>query len=162
MATADTARETIPLTHDEKVQVRTYWDLGWRYKAIAKKVKCTIRQVGIVLFKYHFQIPSLEPARQKDSRGRKPLLNTPKRRKLVRFLHKSKKNRQMRWELIPQVLDLGIPYGITTLITIIRKEGFHRHRARVRPILTETNKQKRLEFALSHENWGYNDWAKIL
>lgn len=41
-------------------------------------------------------------------------------------------------------------------------EGYSRRVARSKPFLTEANKERRLQWALDHENWSVQDWLRVI
>jgi hypothetical protein len=87
---ADQLLAPIKLTTIKRVRIRLLWELGWIYSIIANNMNCSIRQVN------HYLIITLWTAsendlgssrrrgpRPRDRRGRRPLLDIPKRQRLV-------------------------------------------------------------------------------
>jgi transposase len=154
------------VTTAQAAQIKLLHELGWKYRAIATKVNVTYRQVSQTLMSELWTDPEVfsrvRASRPSGRRGRKPLLDTPKRNKLVQWLRADPLHRRLPWEQIPYTLDLGVEYGIHALTTAMHTEGFYRRRARKRPIRTRTTQKKRLQFALDHERWTVKDWMQIL
>ncbi len=44
----------------------------------------------------------------------------------------------------------------------MKEKKIEKHRQRPKPLLTGEHKSKRLNWALEHENWTYEDWAKVV
>ncbi len=44
----------------------------------------------------------------------------------------------------------------------LKEKNIQKHRQRLKPLLTGVHRSKRLEWALAHESWTYDDWAKVV
>jgi hypothetical protein len=75
--------------------------------------------------------------------GRKVLLNTPQRKRLIEWVTSSKENRRVAWQDIPPYL--GWDCGTKAIRAAFKKEGFGRRSARQKPPLSDQNKKDRLE-----------------
>ena len=70
-------------TRDQRLQCQTlYFEAGWTQDDIALQLNLTLGQVKYALS--HRLTP------QKQSRGRKPFLNTPQRKRLIEWVTSSK------------------------------------------------------------------------
>jgi hypothetical protein len=58
--------------------------------------------------------------------------------------------------------EVGIQVSAKTLREAFAKEGYHRRVARKKPFLNETQRNRRLRFALEHRNWTAEDWKKVV
>lgn len=92
--------------------------------------------------------------------GRKVILNTPQRKRLIQWVTASQENRETPWTEIPSLL--GLDCGEKAIRTAFRKEGYTRRVSRKKPPLSDENRMKRLEWAQEHVNWTDDDWDLIL
>ena len=92
----------------------------------------------------------------------KVTINTPRRRQLADWIRASPSHRLVRWEKIPDLVDIGIPYGPKALTTALRTEGFGRRVSRIRPPHNPRIKAQRMRFAQEHAEWTIEDWMKVL
>jgi transposase len=149
---------SVEVSRDDRVRIQLLWNLRWTYKEISEQLNVTLDQI-----KYSLNRPlpeSFTPRRNRS--GQKPLLNTPRRKRLVSWLEASPSRLALRWKDIPFHLDLGIPFNEKAVTTALHKEGFHRRVCRVRPVLTAANRQKRFQFTLDYGDWTAAQWATIL
>jgi hypothetical protein len=140
-------------SRDTRIRVETLRALGKTYRFIADFLGITIRQVHYAL--KHRYTP------QGHCCGRKPLLDTPRRRDLLNWIHESPSHRLTKWVDIPAILDLGIVYGEEAVTTALRTEGQGRYISRRRPPLSHRNRVKRREFAVEHIDWTPEQWEKV-
>ena len=140
-------------TRDDRLRINTlYYHAGFTVSQIALQLNLTLRQIDYALS--HPTTP------KKKLCGRKPFLNTPRRKFLIDWVCASKINRRVPWEEIPELL--GWDCGIKAIRAAFAKEGFARRNARTRPPLSEANRILRLEFAEAHVHWSDEQWASIL
>ena len=141
-------------TRDDRIRIQTlYQHAGFTIDQIALQLpQFTVRQI-----EYAIQNPAT-PKKQRC--GRRPFLNTPRRKFLIDWICSSKINRRIPWEDIPDIL--GWPCGIDAIRAAFKKEGFARRNARTRPPISEKNRILRLEFAYEHVTWTDEQWADIL
>ena len=139
-----------PLTRDQKLQVQTLRRAGWKYSDIAVHLGLTYRQVEVTC---HNRVTP------KKRKGR-PSITDEMRQELVTYVCQSKLTRRMPY------LKLAITLGWRVLEDAIRralwKEGFRRRVARLKPPITETNRMKRLQWAIEHRNWTKEQWDSIM
>ena len=73
-------------SRDERLRIQTlYFDAGWTQADIALQLNLTLGQVKYALA--HRITP------QKTQTGRRPLLNTPQRKRLIEWVTSSRENR---------------------------------------------------------------------
>jgi hypothetical protein len=142
-----------PTSRDDRLRIETlYFDANWTQPEITLQLNLTLNQ-----FKYALA-HRLTP--QKTRAGRKALLNTPQRKRLIEWVTASKENRQVAWPEIPALL--GWDCGIKAIRAAFKKEGYVRASARQKPPLTYTNQIQRLEWAIEHEDWTEEQWFSVL
>ena len=140
-------------TRDERLRIHTlYFEAGWTQDQIALQLNLTRRQVQYALA--HRITP------QKHYTGRKILLNTPQRKRLIDWVTASKANRRVSWPEIPAIL--GLDCGEKAIRAAFKNEGFVRRSARQKPPLSEQNQRDRLNWALEHKDWTEEQWFSIL
>lgn len=142
------------LSRDDRLRIQTlYFDAGFIRDQICLQIGCTYQQVCYALQN------RLTP--QKKTRcGRKVVLSTPQRRKLVEWVTASRENRETPWCAIPEIL--GWDCGEKAIRTAFKREGFARRVERRKPALSAENITKRLAWAEEHKNWTEEQWFSIL
>jgi hypothetical protein len=95
---------------------------------------------------YHALAHRITP--QRKSRGRRPILNTPKRKQLINYVIQNGLTRREQWISIPTTL--GWDCGIEAIANAIDQEGYSRFLARVKPVLDEQTKRLHLQWAWDH------------
>jgi hypothetical protein len=130
-------------SRDQRLRVQTlYFDARWTQDQIALQLNLSLGQVKYALS--HRVTP------QKHRTGRKVLLNTPQRKRLIKWVTASSENRQTQWIQIPSIL--GLDCGLSAIRTAFKKEGFTRAVARRKPPLTKANMDARKVWAEEHED----------
>jgi hypothetical protein len=90
-------KRQLECTRDDRLRVQTlYFDAGFTYDQIVLQTNLTPGQVRYALD--HRLTP------QKKRSGRKVLLNTPQRKRLIKWVTASKTNRRVPWPEIPAIL----------------------------------------------------------
>jgi len=141
------------LTRDERLRIQTlYFDANFTRDQICLQTGHTYDQVCYAL--RHRLTP------QKQKTGRRVLLNTPQRKRLIEWVTASKENRQTPWDQIPSII--GLDCGQYAIRTAFKKEGYRRRIARRKCPLTEENRMKRLEWAQEHMDWTDEQWDEVL
>jgi hypothetical protein len=124
------------LTRDERLRIHTlFFDAGFTRDQICLQTGFTYDQVRYALTQ------RLTP--QKKKTGRKVLLNTPQRKRLIDWVTASQQNRETPWIEIPGIL--GLDCGEAAIRTAFKKEGFARRVKRRKCALSEENRKKRKE-----------------
>lgn len=140
-------------TRDQRLRCETlFFDAGWTQGQIALQLNLTLDQVQYALA--HRTTP------QKQRCGRKTLLNTPQRKRLIEWVTASKQNRRTQWSDIPAIL--GWNCGLYAIRTAFKKEGYARRIARRKPPLTYENQIQRLQWAIEHEDWTEEQWFSVI
>lgn len=146
-------KQAYNLTHDERLRVQVLFnDAHLTISQIVLQTNYSERQVRYAL------AHRLTPQKQKS--GRKVLLNTPQRKRLIQWVTASAENRTTPWVEIPSIL--GLDCGEYAIRTAFKKEGYARRIARRKPPLSEENRKKRLDWAHEHLNWTDKQWDEIL
>ena len=129
---------------DERLRIQTlYFDAELTEEQIATKLHLTRAQVRYAID--HRLTP------QRKARGRKALLDTPHRKRLIEWVTTSEANRRIKWIDIPS--QLGWDCGEKTIRAAFKKEGYARRIARRKPPLTARHKADRLAWAWEHVFW---------
>jgi hypothetical protein len=128
-------------TRDDRLRIQTlYFDAGFTIDEIVLQLSVTLDQVRYAL--------SHQLTPQKHVRGRKILLNTPQRKRLIEWVTSSNTNRRTQWADIPSAL--GWDCGEKAIRAAFKREGFVRRIARRKPPLTEQHRKDRLAWAWKH------------
>ncbi len=156
------ARET---TRDERIEIRALRDYGLTYEAIMQQTGKTSRQI---------QHACVLRTPQKTKPHRKAI-RTPQKQQLEEWLLQQRFHRFIPWSDLHYYLPPGLShYRITAISTALHSMGYHRHIRPRKIILTEANKQARLQWAqlqlalrprpedwerviFSDETWAKND-----
>jgi transposase len=101
-----------------------------------------------------------EPRTPPRPKGRPPVCTTRKRSRLVDRLRLSTENRRLPLDQLARLEHLH--YDIRTLRKALEKEGYSRRIARSKPLLTEKQKERRLQWARDHLNWSDRQWGRVI
>jgi hypothetical protein len=141
------------LTRDQRLRVQTlFFDANYTRDQICLQTGYTYDQVCYAIS--HRLTP------QKHKTGRRVILNTPQRKKLIQWATASQENREIPWAAIPSIL--GLDCGEKAIRTAFKKEGFVRRISRKKCPLSEENRRKRLDWAREHVGWTNEQWDEIL
>lgn len=141
------------LIRDQRLRVQTlFFDANFTREQISLQTGYTYDQICYAI--RHRLTP------QKFKTGRKVLLNTPQRKRLIQWVTASQENRETPWPEIPAIL--GLDCGEYAIRTAFKTEGFARRITRRRTPLSEGNRKKRLEWAEEHKDWTDEQWDEIL
>lgn len=144
----------VHLTRDERLCIQTLRSVEWTYEAIAAYIKCTQHQIQYMLT--HTKQFTLRKRPERSVTTNQKDIN-----QIVDFVQFSKTTRQMTWSRIPFALNM---LWITTrkMFDILRRAEFQRYVTRAKPFISETNRQKRLRWALKHKDWTSEQWNTVL
>ena len=141
------------LTRDQRLRIQTlFFDVNFTRDQICLQTGHTYRQVCYAI--QHRLTP------QKRRSGKRVLLSTPQRKKLIQWVTASRENRETPWIAIPGIL--GLDCGVSAIRTAFKKEGYRRRVSKRKCPLTEENRKKRLDWAKEHINWTDEQWDEIL
>lgn len=140
------------LTRDERVRIHTlHYQAGWHYQQISQELGIPRETVRRCIQ------GSITPDRP---RGRKPLIDTPTRRRLI--FH-STANREQRLKPYTEIAaELGIHADPRTITKAFHKERYYRRVATEKPWLNAEHIQKRLFWSNLAVNWDEKTWARII
>jgi hypothetical protein len=126
-----------PLDRDDCIRVDLMSKLGFSDSEIVREFeekKWTIRQVQYVRIQLNYT-----PTSRRNHRG--PLLRTSYCKKIIDWIKESPSYRLVKWEDIPGLVDVGIPYGLVALKQAMRTEGYGRRVLRIRPLILDKVRQ---------------------
>lgn len=92
--------------------------------------------------------------------GAPPKINARAVRQLVRAVTCSADGKREFY--IQLVADLGIEASETTIRRALRKAGFRRYIAYLKPLVSWINRRKRLKWAREHLHWTIEDWMRVI
>ena len=102
------------VTRDQRIKIYTLSNhAGWTPKRIAKKLNVSLNQV---YYSFHHQFTP-----QKGRSGRKSIINTPHRARLVEFVTSCKRTRRIRF--IDVAFELGWDVSESAIRRALAKEG---------------------------------------
>lgn len=101
------------------------------------------------------------PPVEKKKPGRRPLLSSSDEEELIAFVTASKEHRRMTYSCLAKEVFHG-RFGMWAIRSALVRNGFKRHVAAKKPFISETNRQKRLTWALEHRDWTAAQWNSIL
>jgi len=141
------------LTRDDRLRICTlFFDARYTRDQICLQTGYSYDQVCYAL--KHRLTP------QKQKTGRKVLLNTPQRKRLVNWVTASQNNRETPWVDIPVIL--GLDCSEYAIRSAFKREGYVRRVSRKKPPLSDDNKKKRKAWAEEHVSWTDEQWDTIL
>jgi hypothetical protein len=141
------------LSRDERLRIQTlFFDANYTRAQICLQTSHTYDQVCYALA--HRLTP------QKRKCGRKVLLNTPQRKRLIQWVTSLKQNRETPWIEIPSIL--GLDCGEHAIRAAFKREGFIRAVSRRKAPLKQEHADKRLAWAKEHVNWTEEQWDEVL
>jgi transposase len=140
-------------TRDDRLRIHSYYDAGLTVKQILEKMPY-LTQDQVYYSLRHRVTP------QRKARGRNPVLDTPKRKQLIKWINQNRITRRTQWSLIPRAL--GWNCGVEAIANAIQREGYGRFLARRKPVLDDRLKALRLRWALEHINWTNEQWDTVL
>jgi transposase len=141
------------LTERERTEILTLFNRAhWSRHHIARELRISLSTVRLVINSGVFT-----PLKQL---GRRPILTTQKRRRLVRRATINALHRRKTFQQIAQLE--GIQVCNRALYKAFEKEGFFRRKATSKPLLTDKHKADRLAWALVHVNWDFLMWKRVV
>ena len=131
----------------------------------AKKLKHTNSEISAIIGCSRSSVRRVweeyQSKKQKKKRtGRPPILTKSAREQLKISVTRNKKTRRQTLSEIQQTLNVNI--SIQTIRHELAKEGVHSCIPRPKPLISDVNKEKRLSWALDHEDWTVEDFKKIV
>src|SRR5437773_3355653 len=114
---------------------------GWTYLQIAETTEVPLSTVWDIC-----QTPAT-PVKPKVKRT----VTTPIRKRLISEAMRNAINHRKSYRDI--AVSIGLKASNNTLRRVFEKEGYHRHSAQKKPLLSQNQKDKRLEFAQSVALW---------
>jgi transposase len=150
-----------PVSPETRGAIIYGYECGQSGRVIANQAKCSKTTVYKVL-KQHRETGSVSP---KKHTGRPPLLTSSALQELKNFVQDDKEdNRRLSTTQLANVwsLRLGKPISAITIRRNLKRLGLGAHVPRKKPAISERNREKRLKWAKTHENWTSRKWWKIL
>ena len=140
------------LTEEEKKNV---YDLFHHFNRTKNEI------VAATSFSSYQVRRAILPPTIKQKPGRRPLLSDDEEQELITFVTASKQHRRMTYSyLVKEVFDGR--FGKWAIRSAFVRNGFKRYVATKKPFISETNRQKRLAWALEHRDWTAAQWNSIL
>ncbi|KAK8038141.1 transposable element tc1 transposase [Apiospora phragmitis] len=141
------------LTNDDRQRIRTLYSEGNKTKAEIHDITgFSIDQIKIAI-----KAPSSNVAK----RSGRPRVLSREQEELVSFVTSSKEGRRASFFQLSVILFQSL-FGVYVIRSTLRRLGFKRYTARRKPPISETNRQKRLAWALEHKDWTPEQWARVL
>ena len=157
------------ITRDQRLEIYTLSKTaGWTPRRIVKKLNVLLNQV---YYSFHYQFTP-----QKRRSGRKSIIDTPYRARLVEFVIFNRRIHHLRF--IDVAFKLGWDVSESAIQRALVKEGklppsisldpankligYYRRIARKKLPISEENRLRRLAWAIEHENWTREQWNTIL
>ncbi|KAF4470276.1 transposable element tc1 transposase [Fusarium albosuccineum] len=140
------------LSRQQKHDIRLLHDQGFTDQQIANTVGVTNNQVDLILWGHLYNpLPRSE---------RPLLLNSPAFKRVISLITSSKEGRRMDLAQAAKTLGLDCPESV--IRTALRRAGYSRHPALIRPPITEEIRKLRLAFAQEHVNWTIDQWKNVM
>jgi transposase len=130
---------------DERLQVQTLRRAGLSYSQIQEQLNLTPHQIAYAIN---------HPTTPKKRKGRPSMLSQEEIDHIIHWVCASPRNRRTAWAKIPIILELNVSFY--AIRTALRNAGFARRVARRKPPISETNRQRRLQWAIEHADWSVN------
>ena len=96
----------------------------------------------------------------KFKHGRPTKLTAHDKRRIVRWIKKSRDGRRADCKAI--IADLDLKICPNTLIKALAELGYTRCAARRRPLLKQLDMKRRLKFPRAHKHWRVQDWMRVI
>ena len=140
------------LNRDQILQIHTLRAVGLEYEAIASQLSITKRQIQYACAR--------ERPTPKKRKGRPSKLSNAQSEELIQYVTSSRITRRLSYLSLSQQFAYWnvSEYSIRTAL---RKAGYQRRIARLKPPLSEINRQKRLAWAEEHIDWTKEQWYSI-
>jgi len=139
------------LSRDERLRIKVLCEAGFTIDEVVQRTGATWRQVQYA--NTHTTTPRRRP-------GRPPTLTQAQIDELIDFVCASRENRRMPYRRIATIMDFGVTEHV--IRTTLENNGFHQRIAMRKPPISETNRQKRLQWAIEHQDWTQEQWYNIL
>lgn len=145
------------LNIEKRIKIQTLYEEGKTQVEIAKLVKCSRCAVQYAIKRY----AETGSHANKTRTGRKRVTTKRQDRKLIRDSLKDRKKTSS--QLAAALSDeIGRPISSRTARRRLIEAGLKGCKARKKPWLSDSNKKKRLEWALKHQNFTQADWANVI
>lgn len=96
---------------------------------------------------------------EREHRGRPQAHDLRATRRICRGALRDRRNSLQH---VASELCDGVQISRSTLGRVLKREGYSRLSQCSRPLLTRRQKQQRLQWALTHENWGVCHWSRVV
>jgi transposase len=93
--------------------------------------------------------------------GRPSVMSAEDEAELVSFVTASKKHRFMPFAEVAERFQGGV-FSTYVIRRALKRHGFARFIARVKPQIDERTRQRRLQWALEHRSWTLEEWSRVL
>jgi transposase len=132
--------------------------LGHKNTEIAKTLGCSNSSVTRVLAAHGSGKVT------KGRPGRERILNTPDRKALKEMILNNKDSRRQKLVQVTETVAKmkGKKVSKRTIQRALADENIHSCIPRRRPLISESNKKKRLEWCMERSDWTVEDWKKVL
>jgi transposase len=147
------------LTISQKGGIITAKKLGHKNVEIAKAVGCSKASVTRVLAAHGAGKIS------KGRPGRRRILDTPKRKALKAALIKDKNSRRQNLSQVIAVatkINCGQKVSKCTVQRALKEINMRSCIPRRKPLISATNKERRLAWCLERSHWTVEDWKKVI
>jgi len=130
------------LSRDERLRCKVLCEAGFTIDEVVKRTGATWRQV---------QYANAHTTTPRRRSGRSSVLTEAQIKELIDFICASNENWRMSYEKVAQAMEFGVTARV--IRKALENHGFHRRIAMRKPPISETNRQKRLQWALHHRDW---------
>jgi transposase len=131
---------------------------GYTYQEIALKLGAGATKSGIRKVCERYKVTNSTKNAKKS--GRKKKFSAQDERQLCRL---ALKDRRMSSKRLQQAMKAsGVEMSDRTVRQKLCENGLKARRPRKKPFLNETQRKKRLMWALQHKDWMCDDWAKVI
>ena len=141
------------LTEEQRVSVISMSAKGLSNRAIGKKMKVSHQSIGRILQRWNTD--GLVKDRKRSGRRRKTDTRTD-----LRMVRIAKKDRSITTEEIRK--NIGAQVCSRTISNRLKEGGLKSRIATKKPLISEINRKKRLEWCKAHQHWTYEQWSKVL
>lgn len=93
--------------------------------------------------------------------GRPPVMTASEVEELIEYISASRQNRRRSYTELSDVL-FDIRFGEAAIRSTLKRLGYRRYVALLKPPISENNRLLRLAFAHEHRDWSLDQWKSIL